>query len=1004
MEALIKYDKMTFAFANRKKDEMTFSFDYIPKNKSKKFFNANKMTIIEILKTDNHVYEILEPENQHKLYFDLDYSVKPEFNNFTSKDEMLQLFIESLPDELKYKKIIILDSSREDKYSYHVIFPTIVMYKHNMKTMGEALIGIKDNLRNAIDFNAYGICLRCINQSKYDLSPVLKSIGEVKIEDTLISCYNDNEVEFCGIEKEIQPINNTTYEDVNNKISYDQMIELIDMVDNKLAVEYETWIKMMFVFKSYSLGNDGYKLFDYFSTKSNKYDQIAVYNKWNQHKTHSKKITIGSLFYYAKKGSPIEFNNFLFKYPQLKPGEEQTIINDHIEVNVEYLLKDAKLSKCEVSKYINKYLNSDVTGLIVKSAYDTGKTTLVREIVNKYKDLRILFISYRITLTENIYGSFINFKKYYEEIDADHLICQVDSLLKIPNPDFDIVIMDESESCLNHLSCDTLKNKESILHLMVKMCNNAKKVIYLDGDVDERTKIFALDTCKNVQMLTNIYKKISKHFVFHTIQETFNNLIDIDINNNVNVIVVCMSETEARIMYEKYKYYRCIMYTGTSDDTDKKLLAQATNIWPNHQIIIYTPAIESGVSIDVVHFDKVYCILSAVSTSQRGLNQMIHRVRKLTDQTCHTYLNGIPPFENQGYLFNYNDVKNEYDGDTYNMYDKIMLHNRLEYLNKKSNTFLPGLIKMILAKGYTYEILKEITDENKAKIKIKELKKEIKQLKQISTEDNKEDILSSIKDIKDQLLKLNKNLLIEKQKRKQENENEITVKQKVDLIFEAPSTDKATADELLKLQQEKNMTEANKVRLQKYLYEKTFDIKLNNEDDSSTNIETLKYFMGNLGMVKKAKQAYKEAIADSEFYENKINILLSTIFNTDYKQIYEDKFNITNHNMPEYIRLADEYLRANKVLFNLEKNIKIESSNKLINVLNKILKPYGSRIVISGTRRSKTSKEIITHQIEMIDEVASLIKKMNKKQLSYLDNNNDDFINEYGIGLDYLLN
>ena len=68
-----------------------------------------------------------------------------------------------------------------------------------------------------------------------------------------------------------------------------------------------------------------------------------------------------------------------------------------------------------ITTEINQFFESPKKSLSIKSPYDTGKTKLLSKIFNKYDPKRILWLSYRKTLTNDILGSFrdeFDFKDY----------------------------------------------------------------------------------------------------------------------------------------------------------------------------------------------------------------------------------------------------------------------------------------------------------------------------------------------------------------------------------------------------------------------------------------------------------------------------------------------------------------------------------------------------------------------------------------------------------------
>ena len=75
----------------------------------------------------------------------------------------------------------------------------------------------------------------------------------------------------------------------------------------------------------------------------------------------------------------------------------------------------------------------------IKSPYDTGKTQMLKLVINKYQPIKVLFISYRVSLSVDLYNNFktLNFKSYLDkDFSSDRLIIQIESLTKLLNNDF----------------------------------------------------------------------------------------------------------------------------------------------------------------------------------------------------------------------------------------------------------------------------------------------------------------------------------------------------------------------------------------------------------------------------------------------------------------------------------------------------------------------------------------------------------------------------------------
>ena len=68
---------------------------------------------------------------------------------------------------------------------------------------------------------------------------------------------------------------------------------------------------------------------------------------------------------------------------------------------------------------------------------------------------------------------------------------------------------------------------------------------------------------------------------------------------------------------------RILLINSDTGDDIKLLLKDINKNIVNYDILIYSPSIEAGVNIDIEnYFNKLYCILSSGSTSQRSFLQM----------------------------------------------------------------------------------------------------------------------------------------------------------------------------------------------------------------------------------------------------------------------------------------------------------------------------------------------------------------------------------------------
>ena len=204
--------------------------------------------------------------------------------------------------------------------------------------------------------------------------------------------------------------------------------------------------------------------------------------------------------------------------------------------------------------------------LIVRSRYGSGKTTYLQRFVKHRNPERVFFITYRQTLARDIMNNFgeLGFKNYLDSYDdpavwnSKRLIVQIDSLMQVLNKNdgfvidgkfkpYDMIILDESESLLDHIDGKTMEKKEiDIFNFFDAILRQCKNILMMDGDVSERSLSFA----KNYGDLTYIKNKnVQGNRVINLIldEEQFENQLREDLNNyykedpNFRVCIVSQS-------------------------------------------------------------------------------------------------------------------------------------------------------------------------------------------------------------------------------------------------------------------------------------------------------------------------------------------------------------------------------------------------------------------------------------------------------------------------------
>ena len=125
-----------------------------------------------------------------------------------------------------------------------------------------------------------------------------------------------------------------------------------------------------------------------------------------------------------------------------------------------------------------------------------------------------MYVSYRQTLSLNIEGTFPEFYNYMNGTSDIHtknkVIIQLDSLNKLGNFSeftlYDLIIMDEIESLLFHLSSKTLQERTTICDLLDQFIKGAPWIVAMDADFGQRSFDF----------LSGIKSILFHHISYHT--------------------------------------------------------------------------------------------------------------------------------------------------------------------------------------------------------------------------------------------------------------------------------------------------------------------------------------------------------------------------------------------------------------------------------------------------------------------------------------------------------
>lgn len=708
-------------------------------------------------------------------------------------------------------KIIILSGCRDDKISFHVIFTNIHFetIKH-MKTFMSDVInstgtkGIYQG-KNAIDLSIYKIgCLRMIWNSKllptnichnleyydddnYAQYITIKNIiyeytdDKTLFLDSLVtnisqdSSLVDIMIEEDRVKAKKKKRNNITNINVANDKKakpLEMLRDLLNIIDKNRFDDYDQWIQIGMAIHNYDQSTEAMQLWDEYSKKSPKYFGIdEIKQKWLSFNIdQSKCFTIATIRYFAKIDNPDEYMKTCIKYqPIEKDNFEPFIVNtnyltdrkyrvtEKYEDDYDYVNNPTDTSKidCVVTKKIVEwYENDEYKALGIKSEYGTGKTSLIEDVITRYNPTKILFLSYRRSLTNKLKSSF---RKYFVEsyldghYDDERTICQIESLKNVRkvytclfptrgkrNPtkvvsSYDLIVIDEIESLLYHLDSSTISNRYDVFIDIKFFLQHSRKILALDADFSNRAYDF-LTFFGKTMVIQNIFKHPPMNFIFTNNKKDFDAKINNDLEGGKKIVIATMSSNKGEKYVNMYSdKYKVKFYNSKSDDSNRVELGNVDRYWKNCNLVIYSPTIQTGISYDIPNsYDKLYVILCSRSCSPRAVMQMTRRVRSFNCSDVHVYLNDLP-YNEKCLFYNFDDanayintIREEYEKkycdrdrgfhgiddvdvlmnlktEICPLFDNIMTHNIVENMNKKPFQFVPSMIKLISSKGYTYK-------------------------------------------------------------------------------------------------------------------------------------------------------------------------------------------------------------------------------------------------------------------------------------------------------------
>jgi len=393
---------------------------------------------------------------------------------------------------------------------------------------------------------------------------------------------------------------------------------------------------------------------------------------WNDcfHKSRNTKRTAFSVFHLAKQCDLKKYNYICAK---------------HGETNLPpQLYTDLFKLKNGITELINeRYLPASLIDTIqdnqttfIKSHLGTGKTTIMKQLIKLHPNKNIIYFAPRIAFAKQVCSELNGFtfygdlKETSEENLKNKIVIQMESLWKVANTKYDIVIFDEPESGLKQLSSvDTMGNKILENHkVFEKIIRNAEKVICCDAFLSNKTvEVMNMISSmtglcpKKTATVVNEYNPYSRKSIEMKTDEELKKQLFNDLKDNKKCVFVCGSKSKAETIFNEFKKAypdkNGKFYYGNMNENEKQF-GNIDSEWSTLDLLIYTPVITCGVNYDpeLPTFDRLYIYGTPHSACVRDVFQASLRVRKLKDNLMFYVISNKPNNKETcpvGFLENY---------------------------------------------------------------------------------------------------------------------------------------------------------------------------------------------------------------------------------------------------------------------------------------------------------------------------------------------------------------
>lgn len=567
-----------------------------------------------------NVYEVCRNE-KIRVYFDVDKKRSDNDDECQILRETLKTlkgFMNSFGIYVKKKEFKILSACTEEKLSFHLILPHICfqnestrkIFREHVRVCGSSLVDPAPYTRNCL--------FRCPLSSKLKKNNTLRpvNLNNLPLSDFVFDDYLLHTDEVFIHELNLRPTVACTPPSVSHvpaNITPENVTQLIRQHGDETSVFYSMKSTPVCSF--------------YFKTRDTRKCLSG------SGCTHSR----NNFFVYVGPD-----NVLIYKCLSPKCDQLQRILGTGDTIPavqpIQYTTSSVR-SVVYNERYCRAFDLPLVGGLqVIKSEMSTGKTYRVRELLEKNPDARTLIVCFRCELGHYMLNylnasqmQFILYSNVQGTLQQSKLICQVNSLHRIYDVSYDFLILDEVESILAQFNGVCATKKRMCWLVLEKLIRDTKHVFALDAAIDERARqVLRSIRPHDWVSITNEYQTRSNLQMKETNMISWINEMFESINSNQ---AIAITSTNAKwlvalqklIMLQWPSKKVLLIWSESTSEQKREFHSQLSEV----DVFMYSATLQAGISIDILHFQRLFVYATSHGPTPGALHQMLARIRTL---------------------------------------------------------------------------------------------------------------------------------------------------------------------------------------------------------------------------------------------------------------------------------------------------------------------------------------------------------------------------------------